>query len=304
MKKYFKFLLVAFMISGVVIISCNKKEANKSEIDQITSGKATILVDESLLPIIEDEVAVFENKYDAKFTLNPLSETEAVLALTQKKADILILSRKLNAQEEAFLKNKKVTPKVTKFATDGIALVKSKKSKDTLIDLKDIVDFINGKQNGIKGLVFDNPNSSTVRYFKELAKVDALPEKGIFSFKTNNEVLKYVEQNEGLIGIVGLNWLTQPVGEMHDVVDNIKALSVKNSENHYVSPNQDNIASEKYPLARDLYIINCQGYQGLGIGLAAFVEGEIGQRIILKSGLVPVKIPGRNIVIRNQIEKK
>lgn len=304
MKKYFKFLLVAFMISGIVIISCNKKEANKSEIDQITSGKATILIDESLLPIIEDEVAVFENKYDAKFTLNPLSETEAVLALTQKKADILILSRKLNAQEEAFLKNKKVTPKVTKFATDGIALVKSKKSKDTLIDLKDIVDFINGKQNGIKGLVFDNPNSSTVRYFKELAKVDALPEKGIFSFKTNNEVLKYVEQNEGLIGIVGLNWLTQPVGEMHDVVDNIKALSVKNSENHYVSPNQDNIASEKYPLARDLYIINCQGYQGLGIGLAAFVEGEIGQRIILKSGLVPVKIPGRNIVIRNQIEKK
>lgn len=304
MKKYFKFLLVAFMISGIVIISCNKKEANKSEIDQITSGKATILVDESLLPIIEDEVAVFENKYDAKFTLNPLSETEAVLALTQKKADILILSRKLNAQEEAFLKNKKVTPKVTKFATDAIALVKSKKSKDTLIDLKDIVDFINGKQNGIKGLVFDNPNSSTVRYFKELAKVDALPEKGIFSFKTNNEVLKYVEQNEGLIGIVGLNWLTQPVGEMHDVVDNIKALSVKNSENKYVSPNQDNIASEKYPLARDLYIINCQGYQGLGIGLAAFVEGEIGQRIILKSGLVPVKIPGRNIVIRNQIEKK
>lgn len=304
MKKYFKFLLVAFMISGIVIISCNKKEANKSEIDQITSGKATILIDESLLPIIEDEVAVFENKYDAKFTLNPLSETEAVLALTQKKADILILSRKLNAQEEAFLKNKKVTPKVTKFATDGIALVKSKKSKDTLIDLKDIVDFINGKQNGIKGLVFDNPNSSTVRYFKELAKVDALPEKGIFSFKTNNEVLKYVEQNEGLIGIVGLNWLTQPVGEMHDVVDNIKALSVKNSENKYVSPNQDNIASEKYPLARDLYIINCQGYQGLGIGLAAFVEGEIGQRIILKSGLVPVKIPGRNIVIRNQIEKK
>ena len=292
------------MISGIVIISCNKKEANKSEIDQITSGKATILIDESLLPIIEDEVAVFENKYDAKFTLNPLSETEAVLALTQKKADILILSRKLNAQEEAFLKIKKVTPKVTKFATDGIALVKSKKSKDTLIDLKDIVDFINGKQNGIKGLVFDNPNSSTVRYFKELAKVDALPEKGIFSFKTNNEVLKYVEQNEGLIGIVGLNWLTQPVGEMHDVVDNIKPLSVKNSENKYVSPNQDNIASEKYPLARDLYIINCQGYQGLGIGLAAFVEGEIGQRIILKSGLVPVKIPGRNIVIRNQIEKK
>lgn len=304
MKKYFKFLVVAIVIFGAVIISCNKKEDSKSENDTIIKGKVTVFVDETLLPIIEDEVAVFENSYEAKFTLNPLSETEAILALTKKQAGILILSRKLNAQEEAFFKSKKITPKVTHFAIDGIALVKSKKSKDTLIALNDIVDFIKGKQNGIKGLVFDNPNSSTVRYFKELAKVDSLPEKGIFSFKTNDEVLKYVDENEGLIGVVGLNWITQPMPAMQSIVDNVNVLSVKNASNEYVSPNQDNIASGKYPLARDLYIINCQGYQGLGVGFASFVAGDIGQRIILKSGLVPVKIPGRNIIIRNQLDKK
>jgi phosphate transport system substrate-binding protein len=59
-------------------------------------------------------------------------------------------------------------------------------------------------------------------------------------------------------------------------------------------------------LARDLYIINCQGYSGLGMGFASFVAGDIGQRIILKSGLLPIRTPGRKIsfIINNKKEKK
>jgi phosphate transport system substrate-binding protein len=53
-----------------------------------------------------------------------------------------------------------------------------------------------------------------------------------------------------------------------------------------------------------LYIINCQGYDGLGIGFASFIAGETGQRIILKSGLAPMREPSRNISIRNKIESK
>jgi phosphate transport system substrate-binding protein len=59
-----------------------------------------------------------------------------------------------------------------------------------------------------------------------------------------------------------------------------------------------NIAEGTYPLARDLYIINCQGYSGLGMVGFSFVAGDIGQRIILKSGLLPVRMPGRNIIIK------
>ena len=156
-----------------------------------------------------------------------------------------------------------------------------------------------GKQNRIKGLVFDNPNSSAVRYFKELAGLNDIPEKGVYSFKTNDEVIKYVANNDGMIGIVGINWIAQPLQPMQKTVDQVAVLYVKNANNQYVYPSQDNIAAGKYPLARDLYIINCQGYDGLGIGFSSFVAGQIGQRIILKSGLVPFKMPGRNIRIRN-----
>jgi len=84
-------------------------------------------------------------------------------------------------------------PRVTPFAKDGIALIANKSNKDTLIALSDVVDFLKNKNKSkIKGLVFDNPNSSTVRYISELAGINNLPENDVFSFKTNNEVIKYV----------------------------------------------------------------------------------------------------------------
>ena len=157
-----------------------------------------------------------------------------------------------------------------------------------------------GKPNqNIKGLVFDNPNSSSVRYMNELAGLKTIPKTGIYSFKTNEEVIKFVAENEGMIGIVGVNWLMQPALNRVETVKSVQVLSVKGiGKKDYFSPTQNNIAEGKYPLARDLYIVNCQGYSGLGMGFASFVAGDIGQRIILKSGLLPAKMPGRNIIIR------
>jgi phosphate transport system substrate-binding protein len=47
-----------------------------------------------------------------------------------------------------------------------------------------------------------------------------------------------------------------------------------------------------------LYLVNCQGYSGLAMGFATFVGGDIGQRIVLKSGLLPVQIPTRKLNIK------
>ncbi|MBP6757998.1 MAG: substrate-binding domain-containing protein, partial [Flavobacterium sp.] len=184
----------------------------------------------------------------------------------------------------------------------------NKRNNDTLIDLKQVIGFMQGKTSSkIKGLVFDNPNSSTVRYMNTLAGIKSIPETGVYSFKTNDEVIKFVAQNDGMIGVLGLNWLTQPLPEMQQYVDQVNVLNVKGiSGQNYYAPTQNNIAEGKYPLARDLYIVNGQGYSGLGMGFASFVAGDIGQRIILKSGLMPVRVPGRKIIIRNKIsnEKK
>lgn len=292
-------VFVLFFI-GFLFVMCNQQEKKNTNKESILKGTATILVDETLTPIIEDQVAVFESKYDAKINIVSKSESEVVISLFKEKSGIAVLSRNLTIEENKIFEQKKITPKITKFATDAIALISNKAHKDTLIDLKNVIEFMQGKQNSsIKGLVFDNPNSSTVRYMNDLAGIKEIPQKGVFSFKTNQEVIKFVAQNEGMIGVVGVNWLFQPMPDMQQYVDKVNVLGVKSlSGGDYYMPSQNNIAEGKYPLARDLFIINGQGYTGLGMGFASFVAGDIGQRIILKSGLLPVRIPGRKIMIR------
>lgn len=296
-------LLVMF---GFLFVTCNQKDKGKDVKETILKGTMDIAVDETLVPIVEDQVAVFEGTYDAKITIKPKSEAEIINDLLNQKATVAFTARDLTKEERDVFNNKKIVPKVTPVAIDAIAFISNKGNNDTLIALKSVINFMQGKpEANIKGLVFDNPNSSTVRYLKALAGVKDVPKDGVFSFKTNEEVIKFVSENKGMIGVVGVNWLSQPSPELKEFVAKINVLSVKGlTGDKYIAPTQNNIAEETYPLARDLYIINCQGYSGLGIGFASFVGGDIGQRIILKSGLLPVRVPGRKLNIRSEIIKE
>ncbi|TDE03627.1 PstS family phosphate ABC transporter substrate-binding protein [Flavobacterium sandaracinum] len=296
MKKFAKLPYFVFLL--VVVYSCNQTNTPKEE-ETILKGKASLFVDETLSPIIEDQIAVFESKYKAKITLIAKSESEVLNSLFNEKGAIAILSRNLTKEELDVFKAKKINPKITPFATDAVAFISNKNSKDSIVSLKEVIAFMQGKPTpSIKGLVFDNLNSSTVRYMKSLAGIESIPKSGVFSFKTNDEVIKYVSENTDMIGVVGVNWLSQPQPAMVQYVDKVNALKVTGlSGNESYLPSQNNIAEKKYPLARDLYIINCQGYSGLGMGFASFVSGDIGQRIILKSGLLPIRIPGRKFII-------
>jgi phosphate transport system substrate-binding protein len=307
MKKFALIPYVFFLGFIIVFFACNQTNKQTNNNETILKGSTSILVDETLLPIIEDQVEVFESLYaGSKIKVIAKSEAETVLALAKDTSKIAILSRKLNPEEEKVFESKKITPRTTVFAIDAIAFISNKRNKDTLVALQDVVDFMKGKSNSnIKGLVFDNPNSSTVRYMNKLSGLKEMPSKGIFSFKTNEEVIQFVSENDGMIGIVGVNWLMQPSLKMQPIVDKVNLISVKGiGKTAYFAPTQNNLAEGKYPLARDLYIVNCQGYSGLGMGFASFIAGDIGQRIILKSGLLPIKIPGRNIKTRKQLENK
>lgn len=295
---YFALILMAVV---VFIFSCNQKENSKKK-ETVLKGNVTIYVDETLTPIIEAQAEVFENKYPATIKLVSKSESETLNSLFNEKSAIAILSRNLTPEESKIFEQRKIKPKITPFATDGVAFIINKNSKDSLIALKDVISFVQGKRTPlIKGLVFDNLNSSTLRYINALAGIQTSNQKGIFSFKTNDEVIKYVSENDNMIGVVGVNWLYEPSPLMKKYVEKVNILRVKGlSGDASYLPTQNDIAEKKYPLARDLYIINCQGYSGLGMGFASFIGGDIGQRIILKSGLVPVRTPGRKLLIKTK----
>ena len=134
-----------------------------------------------------------------------------------------------------------------------------------------------------------------------MAAIDSLPSKGVYALKSNAAVIDHVYNNPKAIGVIGVNWLAQPSKMQAPLVRQLIALKVKVKEDdtEAYKPTQSNLALGLYPLARDLYLINCQGTYGLGLGFSAFLAGDRGQRLILKSGLMPDSLPSRELIIRN-----
>lgn len=298
--------VIVLMLFIVSVAACNQNQDTKpEEIEEtLTSGKITVLVDNTVQPVVEDVLAVFHNVYDrAQIVQVNKTENEIVRALLTDSATVAVLPRELTPEEEIYFKRRKITPRTTHFATDAIALITNNNAVDTIIELEDVLKVLRGGTSAkIKSLVFDNPNSSTVQYLLKLAGVKSVP-ANIYSLKSNEEVIKFVEANTGSIGIVGVNWLLQPPQELTKYVENITVMAVDNVKKdgdtkNYYKPSQSNIATGSYPLIRKLYLLNYQGRQGLGMGFATYLTAREGQRIILKSGLLPVDIPTREINVQ------
>jgi phosphate transport system substrate-binding protein len=302
-----KNILIALLILSFAACKKNTKPENVKE--TAVAGSTTILVDETIFPLVEDVVILFENEYKrAKINLISKPENEIIKMIEEDKSRIAILAKTLDSTEIKYYNNtKKVYPRITEFGTDAIAFVGNSKLSDSTIVLNDVLNVLRGKENStIKTLVFDNPNSSTVRTLKNLAEIKELPKQKVFSANSNKEVIKYVTENEGAIGIIGINWILQPSDDLMAYTSKIKVLAVENvkvnAKNKFIKPNQSNIADGSYPVTRKLYMLNFQGSTGLGMGFASYIAGQKGQRIILKSGLVPKQFPTRQIAVRNEVE--
>ncbi|MFT6748964.1 MAG: phosphate transport system substrate-binding protein, partial [Flavobacterium sp.] len=90
------FICLSFISIG--FYSCKNKVNKSSDLDTILTGKIELLVDESFAPVIQQEIDVFENIYDADIKLVAKSEAEIMLDLVNKTSQVAVLSRKLNEE--------------------------------------------------------------------------------------------------------------------------------------------------------------------------------------------------------------
>jgi len=294
--KWFNFL--GTTLFAVFFIACSQSAPESQGEEYYTYGKATIVSDESLFPIVDDQHQVFQNSYKrAKLNMVYKPLQEALNLFVNDSVQIAILPRMLKPHEAEFFDKRKIKIRATKFATDGVALITGKSNTDSLISKDEIIELLSGKSNKKLVLVFDNPQSSTVEYLMEMANVKELPKESVYALKSNQEVISYIKNNPSAIGVVSVNWIKRPTPEMVADVSAVKFMAVKNDKGEYKLPSLNNLKVRDYPLVRDLYLIDCQGKAGLGTGFAGFLAGDIGQRIILKSGLAPDSLPSRQINI-------
>jgi len=294
--------MLAAMVLLLAAQSCRHQTQTVAS-GRFSSDSSAMVVDESMQPIVDDELYIFKalnDKVHPRILYAP--ENEAINMLLADSVRVALVSRELTPQENKTLYDHQLRPVTTRFAIDAIAIIVNKVSDDTLITVSEIKKMLNGEAKQDKNIIFDNPNSGLVRYLKQLSGNSALKQKNIFSLKSNKEVIKYVSSHADAIGIIGFGWLDDPDKDYADAVNNVKIVAVKDDTgkqagDQYYTPSQTTLALKQYPLTRNLYMINCAGAMSLGMEFDFFLRSDRGQRIIEKSGLLPDNIPDRQINI-------
>ena len=293
---------LSIVLVFLVFISCKGKKTNSIP-ESRTSGKTTLLVDESFSRVLDDQIEVFIDDYpNAKVTTILGNEAKILPKFLNGEQRMIILSRMLKPSEERYYKQKQIPIFTDRFAIDGIALITNSENIDTLITAKEVFDVLKGVES-TKKLVFDNANSSTVRYFMDSAKVTVLPKSGVYTLNNNNDVIKYIAEHKDYIGVVGINWLLRNQGDILTYISKVKIMGVKNLEgkngdDKFYKPNQNSLINGVYPFLRNIYVINGEGTNGLGTGFATWLNSPRGQLIVLKSGLGPHKMISRDFNIK------
>lgn len=293
MKQLFWSVLLVGIFS-----SCKKDaQSNTSEIKEAYDrGTVEMYVESSVYPIVEDINDVFKSYYDqADIQLKIMSQNEILNALNTDTNRLAVLPKEFSEEELETFRN--AVPKITPIAKDAILFIAQKSSVDTLINYQEIIDIFKGEKSSDKLLVFHDANSALVDKMKKDAGEKEISQN-VYYAKTVQEIADYINKNPKAIGIVGINWMVQPDENLKEHIKQLRSLYVYNdSLKQYFKPSQSTIADNTYPLVRTINIVDIQGKTGLGTGFASFAASDKGQRIVLKSGLMPVKLPKREINI-------
>jgi len=150
--------------------------------------------------------------------------------------------------------------------------------------------------------VFDNEKSANIRYFRDEFKLGPQLPVHFYSLKSNNEVIDYVAKNINAIGFVSVNWICDKNDSTcRSFTNKIKIAAVSHqvlSPGSYFRPEQGAIYDKSYPFTRRINLVSRESFKGLGSGFISWCAAEQGQRIVLKSGLVPATMPIRLIQIK------
>lgn len=311
MNRFIYMGAAALMLFGSASCSNNNKQQGTGESnapvsvkEDILVGSLNVIVDASVFPLLKEQEDVFLSAYpNAKLNFIAKPEVLAVKDLVEDKGSVAILARELSEEENKNFASRSIQPRVFPIFSDAIVFVSHTNSSDTSVTIQEVLDLMKGTSTSGKRLLFDNLNSSSFRQLKSLGNLDKVASSFVEGANTAKEVLETVAATPGKIGVISYN---EYLDLKLSFSNNIRILSVKNTigdkpDNIYYKPNQSTIAAEQYPLRRTFYVLNYQPNLGLGLGFSAFLTGDRGQRIVLKSGLVPATMPGREIIVRDKI---
>ena len=305
-------LIVLFI--AIILGGCGNNAVKNDETP--THGNIKIAADESFKLLVDSQNYTFHALYKYAI-INPVykAESDVISDFMKDSVRTIIVSRKLTDNEEKSLISQRFIPRTTKIAYDGVAFILNKANLDSNLRYDQIQGIFQGritKWNQIDPkstlgdiiVVFDQNGSGNFRYVKEKFIQSSPVSKNCFAVKSNPEVLEYVKDKKNAIGVIGVNWISDkddPVSNKFLQGITVAGIGIKGDtegSNEFRKPYQGYIADGSYPLTREVFVISRESFKGLGSGFASFMAGDVGQRMILKSGLVPATMPVRLVQVK------
>lgn len=305
-------ILIAVFLS--TLISCQGGTTRMDETP--TRGDIKIIADESFKPIIDAEVNTFTSLYlNARIKPIYKPEYDVITDFMNDSVKVIVTSKKLTEDQIQYLRDSLIIARTTSFAWDALALVTNKENKDSLLNYEDVrrvflgeittwKELDNSSKLGDIRVIFDNTKSGNIRYFKELFGIENALPQNFFAVNNNPEVIDFVSRNKDALGIVSVNWISDrddSLSRSFIKKVNIVAVSERfSTDGSYYRPDQGSIYLKVYPFVREIFFISRETFHGLGAGLIQWSTAVEGQKIVLKSGLVPATMPIRLVQIKTE----
>lgn len=296
------------VIGLLTLLGCSQRKPGVRA-DTPTSGSIKVSVDEALKPLIEAELDAFTGLYtNAHIEAIYCSEEEAIDLLMKDSVRMAIATRRLVPEEEQVLQKVQIKAHQVKAAIGGIALIVHPQNPDTLLSLDQVKGILTGNIKQWNQLtktskattinvVFDQPNSGMIRYLNDsLISLKTLPEN-CFAVKSNAAVVDYVKQHPEALGLIDVSWISdEDDSTTNTFLQSIRVVGLSKG-GEYFKPYQAYISLGEYPLRRNVELISREVTTGLASGFIAFIASDKGQRVVLKSGLVPATMPVRIVEV-------
>jgi len=293
-----------FILTAILLFAaCRQKP--KGQTDTLTSGEILLACADNFQNIINAQLDIFNAHYKQAFIFPMyVSESEAIKMLLNDSVKIAITSRDLNAVENQKLKPNQVIRKYL-FAFEGIAIVANQANKDTIFSvstlkkilLGEITEWkqINPKSNlGEIKVLFDSKGTSILNYIADsITKTTENLSQNLFYTKGIDDLRDKIANQPNAISIVGLNQIgNENTKRYREFTSKTRFIWVKKDENSKPTlPYAGDLNSGDYPFWRPIYVLLGETRNGLPKSFCFFLTQEVGQKIILKAGLMPIGDP-------------
>jgi len=280
-----------------------------------TKGNVTVLVSESVEPVLEAEQQKFQDLYpQAHVTLVPMTAREAIAHLFNDTTQLIVSSRPLNAEERDVANRSNLKFAEYKIAVDGLAFLVNNLNPVKQLRTTELDSIYTGlitRWKGVGGkaepIILALPDQNSADF--EVVGMKVLHGKRFTApanpIKSSREMLDFVSKVPGALGVVSMSWLGEKKENVQvlDLMDPAAADSL-DIKGQYFPPLQAHLYRHFYPLTSDVYIYTKADNYGVAAGFTAFITSAPGQKIVLNLGLVPATMPVRLVELTNKGEQQ